>query len=366
MQKQSCVIPLASAFSAEVKQDLSTILFSIRGFAIVLVIVGHVIGESHSGIRQLYSEDLPQLSELRRFIYTFHMPIFFIASGIAFAVFSYSKGDNLRQFVSSRLSRLVMPLLCWAPLYYGLSCLVDQTHFRLADLVKAVIYPDFIFWFFHSLLPISLFSYLVLRHSSIALYGGISTVLFAVSFLADGDIPRTLYFNLFYALGFLLGVKLKQTQELPFIKFKLIAILAASGLAFLAMLLIFFWIGDSHYSLTKFINGLLGFLLLYLISLTIKPNHLQDDLKMHREMDQGTCRDYIARGLVYLGRISMSIYLLHIIFGSAARMVLVKLGILAPGWQFTLGCLVALLGTVVTDALLRPYRIFLVSIGEAK
>lgn len=38
----------------------------------------------------------------------------------------------------------------------------------------------------------------------------------------------------------------------------------------------------------------------------------------------------------------MSIYLLHIMFGSTVRMVLVKLGVLAPGWQFTLGCLVAL------------------------
>lgn len=178
----------------------------------------------------------------------------------------------------------------------GLSCLIDQTRFSLADLVKAVLYPDFIFWFFHSLLPISLSSYLVLRYNSIAVYIIASTVLFTISSFADSDIPRALYFNLFYALVFLLGMKLKPTQELPFIKFKLIAILAASGLAFLAMLLIFSWIGDSHYSLTKFINDLLGFLRLYLISLTIKPSHPQDNLTMYRETHWVISCSYIAGG----------------------------------------------------------------------
>jgi fucose 4-O-acetylase-like acetyltransferase len=364
MQKQLHRSPSVSTFPTEAR--LSVSLFSIRGLAILLVIIGHVIGERDSGIRQLYSADLSWLDWLYDFIYTFHMPIFFVASGLAFAVFSYSKIGNLKQFALGRLSRLVMPLLCWAPLYYGLRCVTGQASFSWAGLVQTVIYPDFIFWFFHSLLLISLFSYLALRYSSAPIYIISSIVLFAVSFLADGILPMTLYFNLFYALGFLLGLKLKQTYELPLLKLTAIQRLAIGGLVFLVMLLVFVGLKDNQYSLAKSINGGLGFLLLYLISLAVQPSRWhQTELPRPRPVYQ-QIKTSLALGLIHLGKISMSIYLLHVMFGSAARLVLVKLGVLAPGWHLVIGYLVALCGSVAADAGLRRSRLYLVSIGEAR
>jgi fucose 4-O-acetylase-like acetyltransferase len=57
--------------------------------AIVLVVIGHVIGHKKDvGMRQMYDSDIPFLTWLTEFIYTFHMPIFFILSGVSFATFS--------------------------------------------------------------------------------------------------------------------------------------------------------------------------------------------------------------------------------------------------------------------------------------
>ncbi|MDF5730700.1 MAG: acyltransferase family protein [Rhizonema sp. PD38] len=106
----------SSDITPEFKQKLSHDLYFVRGFAILWVVVGHVIGDRSAGIRQLYDQDIPILAWMYTFIYSFHMPIFFIVSGISFAVFSKSKEINhwesvLMVFWDFSLHTFLLPII---------------------------------------------------------------------------------------------------------------------------------------------------------------------------------------------------------------------------------------------------------------
>ncbi|MFM7426695.1 MAG: acyltransferase family protein [Elainella sp.] len=344
----------STQIAMQIKREMSKILFTIRGMAILFVVIGHVIGESTSGIRQLYP-DSAGLAQIYDFIYTFHMPIFFIASGLSFALFSYGRSSSLGGFLVSRFKRLLVPLLCWAPAYFILRCVTGQAEFTVSALLKAIFIPDFIFWFFHALFLISVISYVILRYGSTAIYFIASILLLLISFLLDGMISAIFYFNFFHAVGFLLGWELQQADHLPFSSLKQPALMAVIGVTGVTMLAVFWGLEEKFYSVAKLLNGLIGFGLLYWVALFGNLNRLS---VQHSK---------IMNWFGHLGRISMSIYLLHVLFGSVARMVLVKLGVMAPILQLTLGVVIALLGPVALDTLLRPrLKLFLYSIGEAK
>jgi fucose 4-O-acetylase-like acetyltransferase len=340
--------------AAQIKREMSKILFVVRGIAILFVVIGHVIGEPNSGIRQLYPQDLAGLGQVYRFIYTFHMPIFFIVSGLSFALFSYGRSDQLSQVFSSRFKRLLVPLLCWAPVYFMLRCVTGQVVFTAEALLKAIILPDFIFWFFHALFLISISSYCLISYGSTALYFLVSVLLLIASFLFEGVISATFYFNFFYAVGLAWGLELRQTNHLPCSTWKHPALWTLAGLTGLTMLAVFWKLEGQFYAVAKLLNGLLGFGLLYWVILA----------HTNRRSAQFSP---IMSGLGRLGQISMSIYLLHVMFGSATRLLLVKLGVMAPVLHLTIGITISVLGPLALDALLRPrLKLFLYSIGEAK
>ena len=68
---------------------------SLRGFAIVLVILGH------AGIPQT----------MRIWIYSFHIPLFFFISGY---VFSLKKVNNFKEFLIKKIKGIVIPLICFS------------------------------------------------------------------------------------------------------------------------------------------------------------------------------------------------------------------------------------------------------------
>lgn len=76
-------------------------LDALRGFAILLVVAGHVI---QSGLcPDDYSENMEWL-----FIYSFHMPLFFFISGYA-----SRRRDSIGLTVRKRCGQLVIPFLAW-------------------------------------------------------------------------------------------------------------------------------------------------------------------------------------------------------------------------------------------------------------
>lgn len=78
---------------------------SAKGIGILLVIIGH----TSSGF-------------IRDFIYTFHMPLFFIISG---ALFKYKSNINLQQFSLKKAKFLLLPCFFFTIFYYIINYLIS-------------------------------------------------------------------------------------------------------------------------------------------------------------------------------------------------------------------------------------------------
>ncbi len=338
-------------------KKLSQDLYLIRGLAIVFVVIGHVIGDRYSGIRKLYEHDIPMLEYLYNFIYTFHMPIFFIVSGISFAVFNQKK-TSLFKFIKSKATRLIIPLVCWAPIYFVFRVLSGSIKFSLTGLLSSVFYPDFIFWFFHTLLFISILCFLLVKQFSYRwFYFIISIFLFVVSFYLSGFISLVLYWNIFYAFGNVIAPYIFQVRD-KIEKSSYFFNLGSIFLLTLSMLAINYFLNKDYSLIAKFINGLTSFVIMYIIAGTSwETASLSLVVKLTKSLNNI---------FTYLGKISMSIYLLHVMCGSLTRMILVKIGISQIIPQFCLGLIAATLIPIGVHEVFKRNKIFLYSIGEFK
>ena len=340
------------------KQKLSKDLFFIRGCAIFSVVVGHVIGDRHSGIRQLYDQDIAEFSWLFSFIYTFHLPIFFILSGVSFAIFA-KRDVPFLEFIQAKIGRLIVPLVCWAPLYCVFKSLSDKQTLTIYRLVDSILITDFVFWFFPALFFATVLAFIVLKlfHSPF-LYQLVSTALLVLAFYMGGRFSVWFHFNIFYAFGFSIALVLPRISSLiaeaSKRKILLVIFLTISVMILINSLVDFRYLSIG---LSQYINGPLGFFLIYLVAIRGKLLFWFN----------GKMLLSIRNALIYLGKISMSIYLLHVLCASATRIFLVKLGVINLTIHFALGVSVAIMGPVlIHNFLAQRSKLYLISIGEAK
>jgi fucose 4-O-acetylase-like acetyltransferase len=115
----------------------------IKGAAIIFVVVGHLL--------QYTVIDFDH-NILWRFIYSFHMPLFFFVSGFL-AFFTKKKGFNL---ILDRFKSLIIPFFSWAIVYYFIRDNLDKGF--LIYMRDLVLVPDIGLWF----LWVLFFCYLIL------------------------------------------------------------------------------------------------------------------------------------------------------------------------------------------------------------
>lgn len=87
----------------------------LKGFAILLVVIGHVV-------QFLYCPNKFDTNIVFRFIYSFHMPLFFILSGMVTNL-KLGSVEELCQKVKSRFLQLVVPFVLWGGVYCRCSLL---------------------------------------------------------------------------------------------------------------------------------------------------------------------------------------------------------------------------------------------------
>ncbi len=84
-----------------------------KGIGIILVVIGHC--------PQVYNP-------LKQWIYAFHMPLFFIISGMVWNRESHEKrGFFTRKFVVDKLKRLIIPCYIWGVLYMMLDTVMNRS-----------------------------------------------------------------------------------------------------------------------------------------------------------------------------------------------------------------------------------------------
>src|ERR671933_522359 len=340
------------------KTHLSQNLYFIRGIAIVLVIIGHVIGDSkNDGMRKMYSSDIFGLSWLADFIYTFHMPVFLIVSGVAFAVFSKKDGSYL-EFVRSKLNRLIVPLVCWAPPFFIFHSLSQGKHFSFIDMINAVIFPYSMFWFLHALIFASLFSFCFFKFfKSPLLYLLISLGLFTIS-LVFKELLVSFYFsfNIFYAFGVFLAYYLPEAH-LTLERLSSIIIFLILSSCVIIMLAVKHYMGNNHHPLASLINGIIAFSFLFVILDTPR-------IKLSSQWINNLWHSFVTQ-ILYAGKMSMVIYLFHMYFATIARTLLFKVfSVKEPGIHFIVGSITAYLGSIIVYKLFQKRsKVFIYSIG---
>ena len=134
--------------TVKANKDLS--VETLRGIAIILVVMGHVIGSKSDG-----GMKVPDDSFLRHLYFTFQylrMPLFTVISGWVYAL-RPARLENLGDFTIKKIRRILIPLIFVGGTYYIVQSIVPGTNFSydLKDIWRIAIFPYTFYWYLQSL-----------------------------------------------------------------------------------------------------------------------------------------------------------------------------------------------------------------------
>ena len=322
-------------YSRKDGDTLSDELFCIRGISILLVVVVHVLGvDALHGVRKLFEADRMELRVVAELIHSFNMAVMLMGSGVAVAAFG--RADlPLSGFLRKKVSKLIVPLLVWAPVLFLVRELVkgriqgqEGWLQALSQLPSTWVHPYAIFWFVHALVGCTLLAWLfrkfagpVLGRWSGAVYFGLAVVLhLAVSAWRSRSpsgavdyLELILYWNRFFGLGMLLhpwlAVARQAIERQPAV---IQALLPAGCLSLIAF--IYAVLPAEQYEVARTVNGPLGFCLLFSLAVFLRQ----------RSSEVGAVWKGAFSRLVVTGSLSMAIYLFHIYFVVGVRFALTR------------------------------------------
>ncbi len=120
----------------------------LKGLSIFLVVLGH---------SYVPFTNVESVSWAFRSIYAFHMPLFFVLSGVTAAVSMLSKGD-VKQFLYLRMVSIFIPYLCWSflrPLFFASRS--EWESYSLKDQFLSFAGGDVAIWFLPALLTLLIY-----------------------------------------------------------------------------------------------------------------------------------------------------------------------------------------------------------------
>ncbi|SEN63085.1 Uncharacterized membrane protein YcfT [Pseudorhodobacter antarcticus] len=293
----------------------------VKGAAIILVVIGHVW-------RGLFTaEMIPNTGLYQRIdaaIYLFHMPVFFFLSGLFF-----SARLPLTDFMQNRAILLIWPMLLWgwidAALKTAANIPIKGQVLIWPEVALSVLPPIGIFWFLYTLFILHIIGWAVTRLprtlrlitlaglSIAAIMGWINVSPF------DSLWPSVIYAPPFFAgLAFAVvagsGKLLHRALIWPGIAaFVLAQGMVASGVTVLHPLV----------AALAMVLGTAAFIGLFA--------NLPSGARWHA-------------GLLALGRVTMPIYLTHVIFSAGTRLILRALGTENLALHLSLGTIAGVLG----------------------
>lgn len=143
------IINLQQAFmTPKANKDLS--VETLRGIAIVLVVMGHVIGSKSDGGMKVADD-----SFLRHLYFTFQylrMPLFTVISGWVYSLRPVS-ADYVGDFILKKVRRILVPLVMVGGAYYLIQSFVPGTNFSYspASVWRILVFPYTFYWYLQAL-----------------------------------------------------------------------------------------------------------------------------------------------------------------------------------------------------------------------
>lgn len=172
---------------------------ALKGFAIFTVVLGHCTGGALAS--NAFINDENTIKAIHNFIYSFHMPLFFSASGFLFYLTkSYNKYKI--KVLDIALMYIFWTILTWSIKYIaGNSINYPVT---IQTLITNIYNPTFIYWYLYSLMLMYLFySISKIKLITIKLLSSLAILCTVVKiFLPNlGIVTTTIYFAYFFAMG---------------------------------------------------------------------------------------------------------------------------------------------------------------------
>ena len=260
-------------------------LYIAKGITIILVVIGH-----------FSSTSMPNyFIEIKKIIYTFHMPLFFILSGF---LYSYSK-YSFKELVILKVRRLVFPfisvsLIFFIVKYIGAFFVHIKTEVTFQSFIALLINP------LHSYVPLlwfvyALFFIFIIYHLSRTLISNefiLFLLFFIIALLVNIAPTNSIVDKIFLNIPFFISGIIAQKFILDKPSSRIVVVIF-----YIVMYICIFIIDFGVFSYFKiFILGLLGAFSIIVLSQIISRFNK------------------IARVFIKIGIYSMSIYLLHPIF----------------------------------------------------
>jgi fucose 4-O-acetylase-like acetyltransferase len=301
-----------------------------KGIGIVLVVVGHAL-DGLLAARLVEPRGLASASYFA--IYTFHMPLFFLLAGL---FVPQRLANSTAGFLRDTAVRVAWPYLLWSVVQLAvidaLGNLVNQPSELDAWRIVALLWePTSQFWFLQALLVLTLLGVVLLPR--IGAFGLVAVMAVARLVEANVELPHLVAlparFGVFYALGIALGplllARLPAVPRPRLVGIALTALVAWAVAAAGARVL-----GQSHWSLAALPAAVLG--TIAVVALATLPR--------------------AAAFWIELGRASMAIFLLHVLFVAGARIGLHKgLGIEQPLVILLVACTLGIAAPLLVRAL---------------
>ncbi len=276
-----------------------------KGIGIILVVLGHVMrGIDTAGlpINESFFRHMDAL------IYSFHMPLFFFVSGLFF-VSSLSKAGNLERFSIQKAKLILYPYLIWSVIQTGIEIIMAKYtngNVGIGALLSIPFEPRAQFWFLYELFKMVLISGIVFTTCGKAaqhICAALGVVFLWMHY--NTEIMIVHHYYIYFVAGFYLRNVMTSHTE-------------SNSLATAALTTTFFAVALFSINSGIYKQATIG---LILAPLGVAATCL---------ISMWLARQNLVSWLEVVGKLSLPIYLAHIIAGSGIRVALKMAGITSP------------------------------------
>ena len=287
---------------------------TLRGLACIFLVGYHVIGNNQSNGLHIESGFLREINDL---LETVRMPLFTFLSGMVYAYRPLS--GNWPKFLKGKARRLLIPMIVVGTLFAIIQALVPGTNNKIDNWWLLHIYPVQHFWFVEALFWV--FVLIIPLELNRLLNNRLVTILTIAAFLAlavGQPYTKLLAFKGFIYLTpfFLFGMSI--------VRFKMSPLpLLPSLVGFSGLMASIYFLTDGVYG-RSLLGCVIGMISCYFL--------LGLRLQIH--------------WLAKIGVYSYSIYIFHVFFTAASRIIVTKIVELPVEVNFLIGLTVGILGPI--------------------
>ena len=301
-----------------------------KGVGIILVVYGHAM-------RGIHDAGLPLSASVYSYsdalVYSFHMPLFFFISGMFFVSSFVSRGANY--FLINKAKVILYPYLVWSIFQTGIEAFMSSytnQGIGFSEITRILYQPRAQFWFLYELFK--MFALCALIYKFLPRYAGYVSALAAIIILIVNEATGLKIIHNYFVF-FVMGIAFNEYRKGQTKRED-----RSGGVLFIPVFIIF-----AHLAITYNIHeNLFVFIPLAILGVAFV-------ISISKLMAEKS----IFPAISYLGKLSMPIYLAHIICASGTRIALKMAGVESVAIYLAAGMIAGIVLPIIAYNLCKKY-----------